>query len=195
MLLVERRCPLLVLALLLVASLPLHAQRTAAPQKPTKKTTNVDWDALTPKIKTLLSDAMGCNEEMSVGDNSDVTGDGTPLALVECAMGAYMNSTIFITLEKGEPVMAKFRDGHGKPLGQDFIHGASVMHGAATVPLPAEHAIVQLYWNAKEDEEPTVADCYGTAYIWNPRSKTFDIDPKLSPGLMERECRRQFEHQ
>jgi len=194
-LLVERRCPLLILALLLVASLPLHCQRTATPHNATKKP-NVDWDALIPKIKILLPDAMGCNEEMSVGDDSDVTGDGTPLALVECAMGAYMDSMTFITLEKGEPVMARFRDGHGKPLGQDFIDGASVMHGAATITLPAEHAIVQLSWNSpKDDEEPTVADCCGTAYIWNPRSKTFDIGPKLSPGLMERECHRQFQQQ
>ena len=193
--LVKRRYPLPILALLLVTSPALRAQRTAAPQNATR-TANVDWDALIPKIKNVLSDAVGCDEAMSVGDDSNVTGDGTPLALVECAMGAYMDSMTFLTLEKGEPIMARFRDGHGKPLGQNFIDGASVMHGAATITLPAEHAIVQLYWNSpKDDEEPTIADCGGTAYIWNQRSKTFDIDPKQVPNLVERECHRQFQRQ
>ncbi len=80
---------MLILALLLVASLPLHAQHTAAQENPTRKTENVDWDALTPKIKALLSGGLGCDgPEMYVSDDSDVTGDGTPLALVECGMGA-----------------------------------------------------------------------------------------------------------
>lgn len=158
---------------------------------------NVDWDALTPKIKALLGGGLGCagdDSEMWIGDNSDLPGDGTPLALVECGMGAYMDSMTFITLKKGEPVLMKFRDGHGKPTEQDFIDGASVMHGAAILTLPAEHAIVQLYWDAKDGEEPTLADCGGTAYVWKHQSKTFDIDPS-GYRLVERECRRQFEHQ
>ena len=101
----------------------------------------------------------------------------------------------FLTLKKGEPVLARFRDEHGKLTDQDFIDGASVTtHGAATISLPAEHAIVQLYWNSDEDREPTFADCGGTAYIWNRRKKTFDVDSKQVPGLVERECHRQFEH-
>jgi len=167
--------------LLLFPFFVIPPAQVSAQQKPQTNPTNVDWDALTPRIKTLLPEGLGCtgdDTEMWVGDNSDVTGDGTPLALVECGMGAYMDSMTFITLKQGEPVLAKFRDGHGRPTDQDFIDGASVMHGAATIRLPAEHAIVQLYWNAKDDEEPTVADCGGTAYIWNRRSKTFDINPK-----------------
>ncbi len=100
----------------------------------------------------------------------------------------------FITLKKGEPVRARFRDAHGKPTDQVFIDGASVMHGAATITLPAERAIVQLYWDARENEEPTVADCGGCAYVWNQRSKTFDIGGKQTQGLVERECHRQFQH-
>ena len=87
---------------------------------------------------------MGCDEGMSVGDDSDVTGDGTPLALVAVCYGGLHGLYDFHHFRKGEPVMARFRDGHGKPLGQDFIDGASVMHGAATMTLPPEHAIVQL---------------------------------------------------
>ncbi len=68
------------------------------------------------------------------------------------------------------------------------------MHGAATITLPAERAIVQLYWDARENEEPTVADCGGCAYVWNQRSKTFDIGGKQTQGLVERECHRQFQH-
>ena len=50
------------------------------------------------------------------------------------------------------------------------------------------------YWTGKGDEEPTVADGGGTAYVWKHQSKTFDIDTN-GYGLVERECRRQFEHQ
>jgi hypothetical protein len=167
-----------------------------AQQKPQIEPDAANWDALIPKIKTLLKQVCIVDDsDMTVADDSDVTADGTPLALVECRMGAYMDAKALIVLKKGEPALAKFRDGHGKPIDQDFIDGASVMHGAATILLPAEHAVVQLYWNAEEDREPTLADCAGTAYIWNRQSKTFDIDPKRSPGLVERECRRQFKDQ
>ncbi len=184
--------------LLLFPLFVILSAQVSAQQKPQTNSANVDWDALAPKIQTLLGAGLGCtgnNAEMSVGDNSDVTGDGTPLALVECGMGAYMDSMTFITLKNGEPVLAKFRDGQGKPVDQAFIDGASVMHGAATILLPAEHAVVQLNWDAEEDKEPTVADCRGCAYIWNRRSKTFDINPKQVPGLVERECHRRFEQQ
>ena len=192
----KRRCPL-ILAPLLVLSLPLLPQQTVPQQKPQANQTNIDWDALTQKIKTLIPQGLGCagdDAEMWVSDESDLTGDGTPLALVECGMGAYMDSMTFITLHKGEPVLAKFRDGHGRPGDQDFIDGASVMHGTATISLPAEHAVVQLSWNAKDDEDATVRDCGGTAYVWNRRSKTFDLDCNPAPALVERECHRQFEH-
>lgn len=184
--------------LLLFPFFTFFPAQVSAQQKPQANPTNVDWDSFTPKIKALIPQGLGCtgdDAEMWVSDESDVTGDGTPLALVECGMGAYMDSMTFITLKQGKPVLAKFRDGHGKPTDQDFIDGASVMHGAATISLPAEHVIVQLYWDAKDDEEATVADCGGTAYIWNRQSKTFDINPKQVPGLVERECHRQFQHQ
>jgi hypothetical protein len=166
---------------------------TPAQQKATKGPAP-DWDALTPKIKVLVQDTCyGDGPEMWIGDSSDLIGDGTPLASVECSIGAYMDAIAFITLENGEPVMAKFRDGGGKPVDQNFIDGASVLHGAATVFIPTEHAIVQIYWGREDGKEPTVSDCAGTAYFWNRRNKTFDIDPKRSPEFKERECRRNLE--
>jgi hypothetical protein len=173
--------------------LSLSPLSLTAQQKASKKTTP-DWDALTPKIKLLVRDACyGDGPEMWIGDSSDLIGDGTPLASVECSIGAYMDAIAVIMLDDGQPVLVKFRDGDGKPVDQEFIDGASVMHGAANVFLPAEHAIVQIYWGSDDGKEPTVSDCAGTAYFWNPRSKTFDIDPKRSPVLKEKECHRQLD--
>jgi hypothetical protein len=102
---------------------------------------------------------------MWIGDSSDLIGDGTPLASVECSIGAYMDAIAVIMLEDGQPVLAKFRDGGGKPVAQNFIDGASVMHGAANVFLPSEHAIVQIYWGREDGKEPTISDCAGTKHL------------------------------
>jgi hypothetical protein len=183
---------------------------SSAQGKPTPKAQAVDWGRLVPLIPAALGNKFdGCDaDDIEVMDTADFSGEGGSVALVDyCHIGAYMDTLTVLRVENGKPVQARFRDEHGKPVDTDFLDGASVMHGAGLQLVPEEHAVLEIYWNAEDAENARAAQhsdqttdapkqpipqvsCGATAYRWNPQSKTFDIDCKLSQKLMASECRK-----
>lgn len=155
-----------------------------------------DWEALIPQIQQALGeDWAGCHPDhraVSIVDSGVLKQYGVPVALVDyCQMGAYSDDLALIWLEDGKPVLARFRDEHGKPAGIALQNGSSVIHGSAAILLPQEDAIVGISWVTNSNESDCwVEKCEGKSGIWNPQTKTFDITPVVSPRLVDRECRK-----
>ena len=102
-----------------------------AQQSPAAGTPPVDWNALTPQIQAALGDAYqmcGRNSRtIEIGQTADITGDGTPEAIVAyCRQGPYTSNVTLIMLEDGKPVLARFRSSKGKPVDPAFVAGASI---------------------------------------------------------------------
>lgn len=161
-------------------------------QKQNPPSTAVDWDSLMPKIQTALAamqeHCLGDPPDLDIMQTGDLTGDGSTVALIGCPEGAYMRLMVVVRIEDGKPMIAKFRDEHGKATDQNLMDGASVMHGAATLLVPEQHAVLQLNWDSEESQP---FQCVGTGYVWNAQSKTFDENPKVSNPLVEIECRKE----
>jgi hypothetical protein len=170
-----------------------------AQQKQDSTQQTVDWKALTPQIQAVLGSAAVSSEVCPENFRStdiikiaDVTGDGIPEALVDyCHMGAYTDLLMLMRLERGNPVVAQFRDERGmKKLDVEFLDGASVRNGASTKLLPERHAIYMVSWHADDSGELEMQTCGAQAYVWTQKSRTFDANRMLSNELTQRECRR-----
>jgi len=181
---------------MLVLVLGFARQSATAQHEAVSGARTVDWDALKPQIQTALGkDWQECypdHRRISIVDTSDLTGDGIPAALVDyCQMGAYTDTLTLILLENGKPVAARFRDEHGNAVDPEFLEGASVINGEATILLPLEHAIARIsYQMNANDSDCWVEKCEGKAYVLNASSKTFDFEPEVSSPLIQSECRK-----
>jgi hypothetical protein len=153
-----------------------------------KQTAGSFWENLIPQLQKVL----GCTAERRVTDivaSADVTGDGVPEALVAyCNEGAYTATVALIRLEENRPVPAKFRDSHHHVIQLEFLMGASVRNGEATALDPAKHAVYSLTWHT--DDNLKLDKCRARAFVWTPRSATFDESPTTSKELAKRECAR-----
>ncbi|PYX51637.1 MAG: hypothetical protein DMG76_31855 [Acidobacteria bacterium] len=184
------QCPLLLFSISLLLLFEPFAQHK---QHSTQRT--VDWKALTPQVQAALGSEF-CDEKsrsIDIIKIADVTGDGIPDALVDyCHMGAYTDHLMQMRLERGNLVVAKFRDERGmKKIDHiEFLDGASVRNGASTKLLPERHAIYMISWHADDSGELEMQTCGAQAYVWNQKSQTFDANRMLSNEVTQRECRR-----
>jgi hypothetical protein len=152
-------------------------------------TAGTDWTALTPQIESALGKRYSDCDENSRGIDILKTADlGVPVAIVAyCHMGAYTSDTTVVWLKDGKPVVAKFRD-HGKIVHPEMLDGSSVENGTGVELYPDRRAVLSIAW--RSDEQGKLDECHGTAYAWNPATRTFDAHEALSKDLSTKECAR-----
>jgi hypothetical protein len=166
----------------------LSAQRTIKPDSPAL----AQWKARLPSVQKTLeeSDEENCRGAPPAGivDAFGTSGDAVSVALVAfCTGGAYTDSITAMRMDQGKPVLARFRDARGKNVEIEFLDGASAMHTVG-VKLVAEKKGIYSYF-ADNDSEGKPAQCGVKAYVWNGRSRTFDLDPRLSKTASAEYCR------
>jgi hypothetical protein len=189
----SRRSPVGTLAALLACLLYLVVTALAAAQsKSSASSPAVDWEQLTPEIETALGSPYAqCVEERRWVEvlASDDLGNRVVTAIVAyCHMGAYTSDTTVIQLEHGKPVLASFRDTRGRPVHPEMLTGASVRNGTDVKFIPAKHALFQMCWHT--DDSAKMDSCGGTAYVWNPATRTLDEDERVSREVSQAECKR-----
>jgi hypothetical protein len=163
---------------------PLSSDRME-PKRPKASTNSVDWKTLLPEVRDVLKKSFPDGQiekhyAISIVKEADITGDGIPEALVYTGDGgASTDFLVLMRIEDGKPVLAQFKDAHGKICDPGFLQGASVMHGDSTVMLPDEKAIY-LGEYAMNSTATVFSRCSASAYRWNARTKAFDWDRTLS---------------
>lgn len=159
------------------------------------------WNTLTKQIETALGaelqDCPNDNRGIEVAETGEISIDRIPIALVEyCHMGAYTSDVAVLRLQRGAPVVVKFRDTKGRVIAPGFLSGASVRNGEATDLLAAKDAVYATHWQT--DESGELQTCKIEAYVWNAQTATFDESERLRNELAETHCgtlRQQFHRQ
>jgi hypothetical protein len=164
---------------LLLLITALLAGTSVAQDKPTPE--KAKWETLAPTIKTVLvqqgSTCPGQPIRVGIKDAAELAGNS--VALVNfCPGGAYTDWYVAMRLENGQPVPARFRDKNGNIADVGFAEGASVMHGMDVKLVADKSALYGIEWD--NDAEMHLMRCAVTAYIWNPKENTFDLNPRLS---------------
>lgn len=118
---------------------------------------------------------------------ADITGDGISEAFVTFGTGGASTSPLtLMRIEDGKPVVALFKDRHGKIQSIGFLEGASVMHTDTVEMLPKAHAVFYLHYQYRANGP--LGSCDGESYRWDSRSKTFNYDARLSRELTRDAC-------
>jgi hypothetical protein len=162
--------------------------RTVKPENPAV----AEWEGRTSSIQKSLeeSDEQNCRGAPPAGivDAFGVGTDELSVALVNfCGRGAYTDYIVVMRMDRGKPVLAKFRDAKGKKVENGFARGASVMHSVDVKLVPERKAIYDSF--ANNDAEGRPDKCGVKAYVWNTRNKTFDLNLPLSKSASEEYCR------
>jgi hypothetical protein len=148
------------------------------------------WNGLQSQIEAELArQKLTCDPSEDwhpyVIDAIDLTGDGVPEAMVNSGnCGAYTSWLVLMRLEAGRPVVARTRGGHGKYVPLGFGSGTSAMHSLSYQLHPEIHAIydinLDLEFSDLNASTPTTQTAKVNVYIWNPKTKSFDRDARLS---------------
>lgn len=154
----------------------------------------VDWKSMMPTVRLVLQKQfpgeVGKDYDIGIlraGHIADITGDGVPEALVWLGTGgASTNALALMRIQGGKPVVALFEDRKGKTEPMVFLEGASVTHTDTVDLLPKEHAL--FHFQSFYMGEGRLPSCNGEAYRWNPRTKIFDYDSRLSTRLTQDWC-------
>jgi hypothetical protein len=162
--------------------------RTVKPESPAVS----QWEARVSSIQKSLeeSDEQNCRGAPSAGivDAFGVGTDELSVALVDfCGRGAYTDAIVVMRMDHGKAVPARFRDAKGKKVGNGFASGASVMHTVGVRLVAEKKAIYDSF--ADSDAEGKPDKCGVKAYVWNARSKTFDMNLQLSKSASVEYCR------
>jgi len=154
-----------------------------------------DWKKLIPEVQTIIGPSfLGVEvrkQAMSIAQTKDITGDGVPEALIYLGnSGAYTEYLTLIRLEKGKPVIARFKQKDGKVSPLIFLSGASVMNGESAIMLPEKSAIYAGHWSRTVQGEPygRLTNCKVEAYQWNPQTKLFEFSQSLSDEIRQDYC-------
>jgi hypothetical protein len=163
--------------------------------EPTAK--DVDWNSMMPSVRSALEKQF---PEQSVrapypvgilrpSHIADITGDGTPEALVFFGTGGASTSPVtLMRIENGKPIVALFKDRKRKIQPIVFLEGSSVTHSDQVDMLPNEHAV--FYFHFQYRGNGRLGPCDGEAYRWRAPTKTFDYDSRLSKKLTQDSCRK-----
>jgi hypothetical protein len=185
---IGRSCMALAVVFPCVASSAQTPARTVKPDSPAV----AQWKARVSSVQKILeeSDEENCRGAPLAGivDAFGVSGDPLSVALVDfCGGGAYTDSIFVMRMDHGEPVPAKFRDAKGKTAEKEFLIGASAMHTVGVKLVAEKKAIYDLY--AEGDSDGKLAQCGAKAYVWNAKTKTFDLNLRLSKTATGEFCR------
>jgi len=185
-----------VLAVLIISS---SSQAQSAP-RPNPEDMKRYWQPLVGNLPSALKQSFPdcCVEPtysptwngyypVRIGETADVTGDGVPEAVVYLGQGGA--STDYVTImriERGEAVVAAFKEADGKVGPKMLLQGASVTHGDSTGMLPREQAV---YWMSTTTDGDGMADkCTVSAYRWNAQQRMFVWNGPLSKRIATTHC-------
>lgn len=185
------RCGLRRLASSLLLCWIVGFSTSPAQNKDGTRAKNTDWNTLIPKIEEVLGagkNFKNCPDKFRRVDLVQATDfSGVPIALVEwCHMGAYTSDSAILRLEAGEPLVVQLRDQYHKAAEFSLLRGASVRNGADVQLLPEKQAVYVANWHT--DDSGALDSCSVGAYVWVPRTNSFDFDGKLSRDLTQSEC-------
>jgi len=152
-----------------------------------------EWKARIPEIHKTLEES---NEELCHGapsptivDAFGLRSDPLSVALVDyCSSGAYTDSMIPMILDHGMPVQARIRGADGKNVQNEFASGASAMHSRSVRLVAEKKAIYDA--SSDNDGQGRIAQCEIKAYVWNEKTRTFDLSVPLSRSAGAEYCRR-----
>jgi len=161
-----------------------------------EESTSVDWKGMMPKVRSVLEAQfhaeVGEHYDIRIlrpGHIADITGDGAPEALVWLGTGGASTSELaLMRIEHDQPVVALFTDQQGKIEPILFLEGSSVTHSDGVDLLPKEHALFHSHFERLGDGK--LGTCAGEAYRWNPHTKTFTYDSRLSASVSRDYCRK-----
>jgi len=152
----------------------------------------IEWRARIPAIQKMLEDA---NEDSCRGAPAPEiveafrsTSDGLSVALVDyCSAGAYTDALFPMILAHGTPVSARLRGADGKKIPNEFVMGASAMRSRSLKLAANEKAIYDCF--TENDGQGKTSVCGVKAYVWNAKSRTFDLNTRLSKSASAEYCR------
>ena len=169
---------------LLAIALPLAAREN---RRTTTTAKDLEfWQKLTPAIDAILdSTALGPYHSKPatiwIDRATDITGDGTPEALVTIRGASSAHSQFFtlVRLHDGKPVPALFRTPDGKTQSLLFLdgEGSAGRYGEELKLMNAQHAVFYGEFSAYGDKTDR---CRASVYRWNPRTSVFEFSPALS---------------
>ncbi|MBS1802307.1 MAG: hypothetical protein JST28_03020 [Acidobacteria bacterium] len=170
----------------------LTAQKSTRTLKPDAPAV-LEWKTRIALIQKTLE---GANEERCRGapapeivDAFGLESGPLSVALVDyCSSGAYTDSLFPMILDHGKPVQATFRDIEGKKVHREFVSGASAMHSRSVELAASEKAIFDCFTD--NDAQGRIAECGVKAYVWNAKSRTFDLDNRRSKSASAEYCQR-----
>jgi hypothetical protein len=181
---------------LLIVSLSTVRYASGSPQQDDKtEAERAKWEGLMPKIESMLIGQEGMcppDWKMHPGPLDSANFAGTSVALIDiCPLGASTELIVAVRLEAGQPVLAHYRkDNHSADV--VLVQGSSAMHGRTVKLVPKKRAIYDVSWeNDGEDRVGTIRmqSCTAKAYVWNPKTETFDWNRKLTGQATRSYCR------
>lgn len=158
------------------------------------KSVAVNWQSLISDIRKAIGSKfldmnIYANQNITIDQTKDITGDGISEALVNAGTGgAATVGLILMRLENNKPVLANFRKSNGEIAPINFLAGGggAGRYGATTEMLPNKNAIYtgayMAYGNASSDY------CRVEAYQWNAQTKIFNYSASLSSELQKTYC-------
>jgi hypothetical protein len=159
-------------------------------------TKDIDWKSMMPTVRSVLQkqfpgEDVGKRYDLGIlrpSHMADITGDGIPEALVWLGTGGASTSELaLMRIEGDKPVVALFKNRQGKTEPMLFLEGASVMHSDQVDLLTKERAVFHFHFQYMGDGR--LGPCDGEVYRWNPHTKMFDYDSRLSRSVAQNSCR------
>ncbi len=156
-----------------------------------KLVTGVDWTALTSEIKGVIESEFP-DRTLRTGDvglykQGDITGDGTPEALIKISCGATTCELVLLKIKNGEPTVPYFKkeDGDVSPLIFTSGGGGAGRYGSGTELEESESAISFNYFYIYGGEDDI---CSSDVYQWSPENELFQYSPSLSIEKTKKYC-------
>lgn len=152
---------------------PITAKHAAAISKWNDRASSIE--------KTLIQNKITCplKFDVQVLDAFGLTDDDPSVALVDyCPGGAYADWIVAMRMEHGQPVMAGFHNENGQNISDGFASGASAMHSIDVRLCPEKKAVYEEF--ADNNSEGKLSRCGVKAYVWNPKTRTFDENRRES---------------
>ncbi len=155
---------------------------------------DIDWKKSIPAIRNYFHSQRGAVIEeqypLRIYKTGDINGDGISEAIVDLGWtGPYAGSSTFMELmmvENNKLIAADSMNGHGGPIPLEYMVGS----GSNTITdidlLPSKNAV---YESIKSTDKPARNFCSVNAYQWNPTTKTFDFNQKLSDEIKVNVCK------
>ena len=152
-----------------------------------------DWSTLVPSLTPVLAaafpdESVGQRGPVAIEEQSDLTGDGIPEAMVDMGSGgASTEQYALMRIQDGAPVAAVFQDQDGSVGPLVFLRGAAAAHTDDFGLLPDDHEIYAISTEL-DPETGAPSTCTAEAYLWHPGTLQFLYSADRSHAVESQLC-------